>query len=423
MARRKESKEGKESKKKVRKGADRFSTRDSANKNSSLAKFRSFVVEFAHSARTAWPEVNKRVLGLVMLLCFIGIVTVYSAGYYQTVASGDTTFYLRRQAMYMATGLILMVAAASFDYHKYNKWALTIIAISILMLVAVMVVGSSANGAQRWIGFGPIRITPSEFSKLAVIIYTSVFLAAEPKRVKGKYLFWIFFIMIIHAALIVKQPNLSTAIVLCAIMFAILLVAGINMIWIGGGLAALTAGVVAILTIPQFRGLHWYARLTSWRDPFADAQGSGYQVSQSLIALGNGGLKGLGIARGITKNGYLPEPQNDFILAVFGEETGYIGFLFLMLIYILLFYQCIMVAARAKDRLGFYLATGVSVMLALQVIVNVAVVTASMPATGITLPFISYGGTSIWVFMYSMGMLLNVSRNQIDNPRMGKVKK
>ena len=156
---------------------------------------------------------------------------------------------------------------------------------------------------------------------------------------------------------------------------------------------------------------HWYQRLSSFMDPFADSQGDGYQVTQGLIALGNGGLKGLGFGRSVAKNLYLPEPQNDFILAVLGEELGYIGFLVLMLVYIILLFRMIMVALKAPDRLGFYLATGVAVMLGLQVIINVAVVTSSMPATGITLPFISYGGTSIWAFMIAIGIVLNVSKN------------
>lgn len=367
------------------------------------------------SAMSAIPEINLSILFMVLLLCFIGLMTVYSAGYYQTVASGNTTYFLMRQAFFMITGFVLLVFATCFDYHKYNKYGLFAIIVSLLLLVAVLLVGDTANGAQRWIGFGPIRITPSEISKLAVIIYTSVFLAADPRRIKGKFCIYLFAIMGAHFVLIVKQPNLSTAIVVSAIMVGIMFAAGLNRNWILAMLGGGAAGTFVILTF--MKNTHWYDRLTNWRDPFADAQGSGYQVSQSLIALGNGGLKGMGIGKSITKNLYLPEPQNDFILAVFGEETGFIGFLALMCLYIILLYLCIMTAAKAKDRLGFYLAAGVGIMLGLQVIINVAVVTASMPATGITLPFISYGGTSIWVFMYAMGIVLNVSRGQKRNKK------
>ena len=192
-------------------------------------------------------------------------------------------------------------------------------------------------------------------------------------------------------------------------MLAIMFVAGLSYKWIGAMIAAGGVGTFIILTF--MKNTHWYSRLTNWIDPFADAQGEGYQVSQSIIALGNGGVTGLGFGKSIAKNLYLPEPQNDFILAVIGEELGYVGFLLLMAAYIILLYRLIVIALQATDTLGFYLATGVAVMLGLQVIINVAVVTASMPATGITLPFISYGGSSMWSFMAAMGISLNVAKN------------
>jgi cell division protein FtsW len=186
--------------------------------------------------------------------------------------------------------------------------------------------------------------------------------------------------------------------------------------------AGAVAGYFYIITFKT--PYHWYQRLTSFIDPFADRQGDGYQVTQGLIALGNGGLKGLGFGKSIAKNMYLPEPQNDFILAIIGEELGYIGILLLMSAYIFLICRLMMIALKSKDRLVLYLATGVAVMLALQVIINVAVVTSTMPATGITLPFISYGGTSMWVFMMAMGIALNVSKfSNMDKDNIGKVGK
>lgn len=368
-----------------------------------------------------FSECNYRILMVVAVLAIFGLVMVFSAGYYQTVnmEHPDAFFYLKRQGFNILTGLVLLTFATCFDYHNYTKISKIIILISIAALLFVLVAGASANGAQRWIAIGPLRITPSEFSKLFVIIYTSVYLAADPGRIKGKGVYWLFMIMLVHAALIIKQPNLSTAIVICAIMVGIMFIAGLSYVWIVGMFGLAGAGTLFILKFMQ--NTHWYSRLTSFRDPFADAQGSGYQVCQSLIALGNGGLKGLGLGNSVTKNLYLPEPQNDFILAVIGEELGFIGFLLMMAVYIVLLFMLIMTAAKAKDRLGFYLASGVAIMLGLQVAINVAVVTSSMPATGITLPFISYGGTSMWVFMYSIGIVLNVSRGQ--NKRKAAQKK
>ncbi len=348
---------------------------------------------------------------LVVLLSLFGVAMVFSAGYYQTINSADPdpTYYLFRQAFFVGTGLLIMLIVANIDYHRYMKIANLIMIISVASLILVMAIGSSVNNAQRWINLGFIRITPSEFCKVAMIMFTSCFLASDPDNIRSlKGLGVLFAVMAAHFILIVMQPNLSTAIVIVAIMGAIMLVAGLNLLFLALPAIAGVLGYMYIMTArtPE----HWYQRLSSFMDPFADRQGDGYQVTQGLIALGNGGLKGLGFGRSVAKNLYLPEPQNDFILAVLGEELGYIGFLILMLVYIILLFRLIMVALKANDKLGFFLATGVAVMLGLQVIINVAVVTSSMPATGITLPFISYGGTSIWAFMIAMGIVLNVSK-------------
>lgn len=355
---------------------------------------------------------DMTILGMVLILSIFGVAMVFSAGYYSTVNSTNPNplYFLMRQSFWVVTGLLILLVVANFDYHKYYKLANILAIASIVMLLLVLAMGIEVNGARRWLGYGSFRITPSELSKLFMIIFTSVFVAQNKNNVKTQRgLLILFGVMAAHFALIVKQPNLSTAIVVCAIMLAIMFVAGLDYKWIaalfGGGIL----GTFIILTF--MKDTHWYSRLTNWIDPFADAQGEGYQVSQSIIALGNGGATGLGFGKSIAKNLYLPEPQNDFILAVIGEELGYVGFLVLMAAYIFLLYRLIVVALKATDRLGFYLATGVAVMLGLQVIINVAVVTASMPATGITLPFISYGGSSMWSFMAAMGISLNVSRN------------
>jgi len=345
---------------------------------------------------------------IVLLLAIFGILMVFSASYYVTVSTAnDALYYLKRQGFWVCVGLGALVFTSVFDYHKYYKWGNVLLVTSLVLLVLVLLIGIEVNGARRWLGYGFARITPSELSKVFMIIWTSVYLARTPENIKGQGLAVLFAVMGMHFILVVKQPNLSTAIVIVMIMVAIMIVGGLNLWWIGAGAGAAAAGTFFILTFMQ--DSHWYSRLTNWVDPFADSQGEGYQVSQSIIALGNGGMKGLGFGNSIAKNLYLPEPQNDFILAVIGEELGYIGFIILMAVYMLLLFRLIMIALRASDRLGFYLATGVAVMLGLQVIINVAVVTASMPATGITLPFVSYGGTSMIVFMAAIGIALNVS--------------
>lgn len=368
--------------------------------------------------RESWREIGDAlggydfgVVALVVILSLFGVAMVFSAGYYETInfSEPDPLYYLRRQMFFVVTGLAIMFLFANLNYRLYKNTYVFAAILSLAMLGIVMLVGTSVNQSQRWIDLGFIRITPSEFSKVLMIMFTSGFLASNPKAVKSiKGLAVLALVMGLHFWLIISQPNLSTAIVILAIMIAVMLVAGLNILF----MIIPAIGVVGLYfyIITSKTPLHWYKRIESFMNPFADRQGDGYQVTQGLIALGNGGLKGLGFGRSVSKNLYLPEPQNDFILAIIGEELGFIGFLLLMLLYIILLFRLFMIALKARDRLGLYLATGVAVMLGLQVIINVAVVTSSMPATGITLPFISYGGTSIWAFMIAMGVALNVSR-------------
>ena len=348
---------------------------------------------------------------LVIGLSLFGIAMVFSAGYYQTInsANPDPTYFLVRQAIWVGSGLIIMLIVANIDYHIYLKFSNLIAAISIALLIVVILTSSTVGGAQR--GIYGFNVTPSEFSKVMMIIFTSCYFIKDPSNIRTlKGLGLIVIVMGIHFYLVVKQPNLSTAIVIVAIMIAIMLVAGLNYLFMALPIAGAVFGYFYIITTKK--PAHWYSRISSFMDPFADRQGSGYQVTQGLIALGNGGIKGLGFGRSVAKTLYLPDPQNDFILAVIGEELGYVGVVILMAVYIILLFRLFMVALNARDRLGFYLATGVAVMLGLQVVLNVAVVTSSMPATGITLPFISYGGTSMWAFMIAMGIALNVSKKR-----------
>ena len=349
---------------------------------------------------------------LVAALTMFGVVMVFSAGYYSTLAKSTNAYYfLKRQVALAVSGFAILLVFSKVDYHSYSKYYKQIAVFSFVMLMLLFTpLGVTVNFARRWVFLGPIRITPSEISKLAMIIFTSTYLAENPNKAKQGLtgMSAILLVMAAHAALIIKQPNLSTAIVIVAIMIGILFVGGLAWRYILVAMGSLGAGMISILLF--FRNTHWYSRLTNWMDPFKDAQGEGYQVSQSIIALGNGGFKGLGLGKSISKNLYLPEPQNDFILAIIGEELGFIGIFIMMVVYLVLIWRCIMVSSRAKDKLGLFMAAGIAIMLGLQVIVNVAVVTASMPATGITLPFVSYGGTSLWVFMASMGIMLNISK-------------
>ena len=348
-----------------------------------------------------------------LMLVLFGLIMVFSASYYSSISQdGNPYRYLVRHGAWVVFGLVAMAFGALFDYRKYKKWALPILIVSVILLVLVLTpLGQTTNGATRWIKVGPVTLMPGEIAKIAAIIFVAWFLSEDASRIKSlkRGILPLLGIIAVYGALIVKQPNLSTAITVCGIIIAMMLVAGLKWRYVAtaGGI-----GVVGILSIVIFmKDTYWYNRLTSFTDPFQDALGDGYQAVQSLLALGSGGLFGVGLGKSVQKNLYLPEPQNDFILAIIGEELGYIGVLLLIALYCLFIWRGIHIALNAPDQFGLLLASGIVLMVAIQVILNIAVVTSSMPPTGINLPFISYGGNALLIFMFSAGVLLNISRH------------
>ena len=348
-----------------------------------------------------------------LMLVLFGLIMVFSASYYSSISQdGNPYSYLVRHGAWVVFGLVAMAFGALFDYRKYKKCALPILIVSVILLVLVLTpLGQTTNGATRWIKVGPVTLMPGEIAKIAAIIFVAWFLSEDASRIKSlkRGILPLLGIIAVYGALIVKQPNLSTAITVCGIIIAMMLVAGLKWRYVAtaGGI-----GVVGILSIVIFmKDTYWYNRLTSFTDPFQDALGDGYQAVQSLLALGSGGLFGVGLGKSVQKNQYLPEPQNDFILAIIGEELGYIGVLLLIALYCLFIWRGIHIALNAPDQFGLLLASGIVLMVAIQVILNIAVVTSSMPPTGINLPFISYGGNALLIFMFSAGVLLNISRH------------
>lgn len=352
-----------------------------------------------------------------MMLVLFGLAMVFSASYYYSISQdGNAYSYLLKDAVLIIAGVVLMLFGALFDYRKYKKLAVPIAAISLVLLLVVLTpLGQTTNGATRWIPLGLITIMPGEIAKLAAILFVAWFLSEDTTRIKSftRGILPMLGLIALYGGLIVMQPNLSTAITVCGIIIAMMLVAGLKWRYI-----VTTAGIGAggILSILIFmKDSYWYARLTSFTDPFADPLDTGYQAVQSLLALGSGGLFGVGIGKSVQKNLYLPEPQNDFILAIIGEELGFIGLLALIILYCLFIWRGVHVAINAPDQFGLLLASGIVLMVAIQVILNIAVVTSSMPPTGINLPFVSYGGNALWMFMFSAGVLINISRHGPKN--------
>lgn len=351
------------------------------------------------------------VIFLVTALVMFGIVMVFSASYYNAISSTGSPYgYLKKHVIFAVMGFGLMYFCSVVDYHIFKKVAFLIMAISIILLLALFTpLGTTTNGATRWILIGPMTLMPGEIAKISCIIFVSSFLSTDSGKILSfrRGIFPLLVLTAVVAGLIIKQPNLSTAIAVCGIILGIMFIAGLEWKWIVVAVASAGAGVVALITIV---GGYWKNRLVSFTDPFEDALGDGFQVVQSLLALGTGGIKGLGLGKSIQKNLYLPEPQNDFILAIIGEELGFIGIAVLMTVYVVLIWKCFIISMNAPDRFGMLLSGGVAVMLGIQVVINVAVVTSSMPPTGITLPFVSYGGNALWIFMCAAGIVINISK-------------
>lgn len=350
---------------------------------------------------------------LTVILTVFGIVMIFSASYYKSISEvGDPYVYLKRQSIWVALGFAGMWITSKIDYHVWGRLYKIIPVICLVLLGLLFTpLGIEAGGAVRWIGVGPITVMPGEIAKLGLIVFVAGYFDRYPKRA---YDFWKGIVPVVivagaYAGLIMLQPNMSTAFTVVFIAGGMLLVSGAK--WRHLGLLAGGAGVAGVAFIFLDTDGYRFARFTSFLDPFADALGNGWQVVQSLLAMGTGGLTGLGLGNSVQKNLYLPEPQNDFILAIIGEELGLAGILILMAVYMALIWRGCHIAINASDYLGMMMASGITIMIGIQVVMNIAVVTSSFPPTGIILPFVSYGGNALLIFMGAMGVLLNISKS------------
>ena len=360
-------------------------------------------------------QVDFLLLASASALVIFGVVMVFSSSYYIALnREGDPFYYLEREIIFASTGFIGMYIMSKFDYHKLIRMTVPIMVLALVLLILVIAgLGRTVNNATRWIAVGPITIMPGEFAKVAVIMFVAGFIAKDHRRVYSftKGILPVAVVTLVYAVLIIRQPNLSTALTVLGIAFGMLFLAGLQWRYLIAVIGAMFAGVIGLAQFGEQIGYeHWMNRLTSFRDPFQEALGDGFQVVQSLLALGTGGVFGLGLGKSVQKNLYLPEPMNDFILSIIGEELGLIGVFALMALFMVLIWRCFEVAMHAPDRYGMLLSGGVGIMIAIQVIMNVAVVTSSMPPTGVALPFISYGGNALWICMGAVGVVLNISR-------------
>ena len=324
---------------------------------------------------------------------------------------GDSFFFAKRQLLFAGLGIAAMFFIMNVDYWVWKTWAKLLIIICFVLLVAVLIpgIGMERNGSRSWIGVGAFSVQPSEFTKLAMIAFLAKFLSENQKYIttlkKGlaPALALVFFAF----GMIMLQPDLGTGTVMVGTCVVMIFVAGARIAhfaWLG---LAGVIGFVALVASAPYR----IKRITSFLDPWEDPLGSGFQMIQSLLAIGPGGLFGLGLGQSRQKFFYLPEPQTDFIFAIISEELGFIGGSFIILLFALLLWRGIRIALGAPDLYGSFLAVGIISMVAIQVMINIGVVTGLIPVTGITLPFLSYGGSSLTLMLMAMGVLLNISRH------------
>ena len=357
----------------------------------------------------------------IIFLTVFGLIMIYSSSYYNAQVNGQSpSYYMVRQAQIAFAGFVMMLVISKMNYHFFAKFTIPAIVVSYvcMLLVNFTSLGIEVNGKKRWLGTRSLRIQPAELVKVTVILVLAVIITKLGKKINEWRVWGMLAALIGPLALLVTANNLSSGIIIVGIGFVMMFVA-CKRKWPFVLTAALIAAVILFaepvaLALEQVGILHEYQleRILVWKEPEAYAQDGGFQVLQGLYAIGSGGLLGKGLGQSIQKLSFLPEPQNDMIFAIICEELGLFGAVSVILIFLFMVYRFMVIAGNAPDLFGALLVVGVMAHIAIQVVLNIAVVTNVIPNTGITLPFISYGGTSVLFLMIEMGMVLSVS-NQI----------
>ena len=350
--------------------------------------------------------------GVAVVLLSAGVVMVYSAS--AIVAADrfqDPYFFLKKQLFWALLGAVAMLVAVRVDYRHLEKLMVPVLIVAAVLLVLVLVppFGQAINGTRRWIRLGVVSFQPAELAKLALVIYLAAFLARRQEQLSDirRGLLPPLLVAGMFAALVFVQPDLGNCLTLIALTFGLLYLAGAPMRYLGWALAP----AVPLLIIAIYAAPYRWRRMTAFWDPWSDARGSGFQIIQSWLAFGNGGLLGQGIGGSRQKLFYLPESHTDFIFAVVGEELGFVGATGIIVLFVVLIWRGLRVGIRAPDAFGAYLALGITVLIATQTLVNLGVVTGSLPTKGLPLPFISFGGSALLMTMLSTGVLLNISQH------------
>lgn len=363
----------------------------------------------AANARSVGTVYDVQLLFPVLFLVGIGIVMVYSASSALAMKKfGSDYYFLKKQAMFALVGICALVLGRNVPYRVYRPLAYPLLGIALMLLTAVLVspLGVTAGGSSRWLGLGPLRFQPSEFARFALIVYLAYSLEKKSDRIKEFSIGFVPHVVVLGlmAGLILKQPDFGSAAILAVLTWLVMFVGGVRLLYLGS--SCLLLGLAGVYFISQ--ASYRMRRLLSFLDPWQYSADAGYQIVHSLMAFGSGGWWGAGIGKGYQKLFYLPEPHTDFIFSVIGEELGLAGVLVIVLLYLMIVWKGIRIARQAPDLFGIYLALGLTAALGLQICINMGVALGLLPTKGLTLPFLSYGGTSLVLNMATIGILMNI---------------
>lgn len=363
-------------------------------------------------------NLKKNSVDVLMLIAIItiavfGIVMIYSASsIWAEYKFNDPFKYVKHQTLFFIVGLIIMNITTKIDYLFYKKYSNKILMICLVLLILVLIpgIGSVRNGSRSWFGIGSFGIQPSEFTKLAIIIFTSKYLEKNIKDIKNikKGVFPIIGFTMFIFGLIMLQPDFGTGTIIVMSVVGLLFISGVNMSFFMKVGALGLVGVTGLIIAAPYR----VNRILSFLNPWNDPLGTGFQIIQSLYAIGPGGLFGFGFGNSRQKHFYLPEPQTDFIFSIISEEFGFLGIIIVATLFLIIIIKGFKIARQCKDLFGKFLVSGIIFQLSFQTLLNLMVVVGLIPVTGVTLPFLSYGGSSLLITLISMGVILNVSKYQ-----------
>jgi len=348
-----------------------------------------------------------------IILSIFGVVMIYSASYVWAEYKFNNPFrFVISQGIFLIIGIIIMSIISKFDYNFYKKHINKILFLSFILLILVLIpgIGVVRNGSRSWFGIGGFGIQPSELSKIGLVMFTSKYLSKNDneKRVTKNFVLPILGVILLFFGLIMLEPDFGSGMIIVCALIVLIFITGTNLsIFVKMGILGLV-GIIGLIIVAPYR----LKRITSFLNPWSDPLGSGFQIIQSLYAIGPGGLLGYGFLNSRQKHFYLPEPQTDFIFSIISEEFGFLGICIVSCLFLIIFYRCIKIALETDDLFAKYLVFGLSFMLIFQTLLNLMVVVGIIPVTGVTLPFISYGGSSLLVSMTMIGIILSVSKKK-----------